>query len=156
MKNLKIFTLAIVILAIAACTNAQFRETVHGNGNVVTKERTSEPFHGIKVSSGIDVYLKQGNNETISVEADENLQEYILTEVRNGVLNVYTDANIRNAEKKRAYVTINEVNSISTTSAGDVIGQTPIKTDKLRLSASSAGNINLEVAAKDIDLDISS
>lgn len=156
MKSLKIFTVAIVIVGISACTNAQFRQTVRGNRDVVTKDRKAESFTGIKVSSGIDIYLKQGSNESISVEADENLHEYIITEVKNNVLNVYTDANIRDAERKRVYVTMREVNSVSASSAGDVIGETPIKTDRLELSASSAGDIKLEVTAKEIKLDISS
>ena len=156
MKSLKFLTIIIIILSISACTQAQFWKTVYGNKKVVTKERKTESFTGVKVSAGIDVYLKQGNNEAVSVEADENLQEYILTEVRGGVLNVYSEYNIRDAERKRVYVTMKEVNSIKTTSAGDVIGETPIKSDRLELSASSAGDIKLEVTAKDISIDISS
>jgi hypothetical protein len=156
MKNLKILTVAIAILGIASCTHAQMRKTVRGDGNVIKKERKTEQFSGIKVSSGIDVYLKQDNDESISVEADENLHEYILTEVRGGVLNVYTDANIREAERKRVYVTMKEINSIKASSAGDVFGETPIKTERLDLSASSAGDIKLEVYANEIELDISS
>lgn len=156
MKNLRFLTFAIVILAISACTHAQFRNTVHGNGNVVTKERKAENFAGIKVSAGIDVYLKQGDRASISVEADENLQEYILTDVKEGVLHVYTEANIRQAEKKRVYVTMKEVNSVRTSSAGDVFGETPIKCEKIKLSASSAGNIKLELNAKEVEADISS
>ena len=156
MKNLKILTIAIAILCIASCTNAQMRKSVSGNGNVVTKERKTEQFTGIKVSSGIDVYLKQGDNLSLTVEADENLHEYILTEVRDGVLNVYTDANIREAERTRVNVTIKEINSVKVSSAGDVFGQTPLKTETLDLSVSSAGDIKLEVYAKEIDLDISS
>jgi hypothetical protein len=156
MKSLKFLTIIIIIFGISACTQAQFWKTVYGNKKVVTKERKTESFTGVKVSAGIDVYLKQGNNEAVSVEADENLQEYILTEVRGGVLNVYSEYNIRDAERKRVYVTMKEVNSIKTTSAGDVIGETPIKSDRLELSASSAGDIKLEVTAKDISIDISS
>jgi hypothetical protein len=156
MKSLRIVTFVIAILSISACTQGQIRKTVHGNNNVVTKERTAEHFTGVKVSSGIDVFLKQGNTESISVEADENLHEYILTEVRNGVLHVYTEVNIRDAERKRVYVTMKEVNSVSTSSAGDVIGETPVKSDRLELSASSAGNIRMDVNAKEIRLDISS
>jgi N-acetyl-beta-hexosaminidase len=156
MKSLRFLTFAIAILSISACTHAQYRKTVHGNGNVVTKERKAEDFAGIKVSSGIDVYLKQGNNMSITVEADENLHEYILTEVRNGVLNVYTDANIRESKMKRVYVTMKDINSVSTTSAGDVVGETPVKSDRLELSASSAGNIKLEVTSKEIKINISS
>ncbi|MCX6253122.1 MAG: DUF2807 domain-containing protein [Bacteroidia bacterium] len=156
MKSLRFLTVAIVILGISACTQGQIRRTVYGNNKVVTKERNAEHFTGIRVSTGIDVYLKQGDNEAISVEADENLHEYILTEVRDGVLNVYTEVNIREAERKRVYVTMKEVNSVRTSSAGDVFGETPVKSDRLELSASSAGDIKLEVHAKDIEVDISS
>ena len=156
MKSLKSLAAALVIIAISSCTHAQFFRTVEGHGNVVTKERKTDDFTGVKVSSGIDVYLKQGNNESVSVEADQNLHEYILTEVRGGVLNVYSEYNIRHAERMRVYVTMKEINSVKTTSAGDVIGETPINTDRMELSASSAGDIKLEVHAKKIDIDISS
>jgi citrate lyase gamma subunit len=156
MKSLRSLTIAIIILGISHSALAQHWRTVEGHGKVVTKERKTDSFTGVKVSSGIDVYLKQGNNEVVTVEADENLHEYILTEVRNGILNVYSEYNIRDAERKRVYVTMNEVNSVKTTSAGDVSGESPIKSDKLELSASSAGNIKLEVNAKNIDIDISS
>jgi hypothetical protein len=49
-----------------------------------------------------------------------------------------------------------ELKSVRTSSAGDVYGETPFKTDRLELSASSAGNIKLEVEAKEIECDLSS
>ncbi len=156
MRSVKFITIAIAILGISLCASAQMRKTVYGNNKVVTEERNAGYFAGLKVSSGIDVFLKQGSSEAISVEADDNLQEYILTEIRAGVLHVYTEVNIREAEKKVVYVTMKEVNSVRTSSAGDVTGETPVKTDKLELSASSAGNISLEVSANEIDIEISS
>ena len=123
---------------------------------LLQKKEMQIHFTGVSVSTGIDVYLKQGDNEAISVEADENLQEYIITEVKEGVLRIHTDANIREAERKRVYVTMKEINTLKTSSAGDIIGDTPVKTDKLELSASSAGDIKLEVHAKEIEADLSS
>jgi hypothetical protein len=158
MKNLRILTLTAIILGISACINinGQFRKTVYGDKHVVTKERQTESFTGIKVSTGIDVFLKQGNNESVSVEADENLQEYIITEVSGGVLNIYTEANIRSAESKKVYVTVRELKSATTTSAGDITGETPFKTDKIELEANSAGNIKLDITATEVSIDISS
>lgn len=156
MKNLKFFALATVITTISFSLDAQIWGTVRGNHEVVTEERKTDDFTGIKVSSGIDVYLKQGNDVSVTVEADENLQEHIYTEVRNGILHIYTKVSIRDAERKRAYVTMDEIRSVETTSAGDITGESTIKTGNLRLSASSAGNIDLEVEADDIEVDISS
>jgi hypothetical protein len=156
MKSLRSFLVAAIILVTTSCINGQMWRSVEGHGNVVTKERKADSFTGVKVSSGIDVYLKQGNEESVSVEADENLHEYILTEVRGGVLNVYSEYNIRHAEKMRVNVVMKEINSIKTTSAGDVVGQTPINSDRLELSASSAGDIKIETHAKTVNIDISS
>ena len=156
MKSIRILTFAITALIISSCVNGQFRKTVYGNGHVVTREREAKPFTEIKASSGIDVIIRQGNSESITVEADENLQEYIKTEINGGELNVYTEADIRRADKEKVYVTMKEIKSVRTTSAGDISAETAIKTDKLELSASSAGNIKLEVYAKEINVDISS
>lgn len=156
MKNLKCFLVIILTLGITACVDGQIRRTVYGNNHVVKKERDAGNFSGLRVSSGIDVYLKQTDDESIVVEADENLHEYIQTEIRDGILNVYTEANIREAEMKRVYVTMRDINSLKTTSAGDIIGETPVKTEKLELSATSAGDIKLEVYAKEIEANISS
>ena len=156
MKNLKCFLVIILALGITACVDGQIRRTVYGNNHVVKKERDAGNFSGLRVSSGIDVYLKQTDDESIVVEADENLHEYIQTEIRDGILNVYTEANIREAEMKRVYVTMRDINSLKTTSAGDIIGETPVKTEKLELSATSAGDIKLEVYAKEIEAHISS
>jgi hypothetical protein len=156
MKSLKILMIAVVCLGITSCVDAQMRKTVRGDGNVVKKERTTTSFEGLRVSSGVDVYLKQGDKEAITVEADENLHEYILTEVKDGVLRVYTDANIREAKMERVYVTMKDISSIKTSSAGDIIGETPVKGNDIEISASSAGNIRLELYAKTLNVDISS
>ena len=76
--------------------------------------------------------------------------------MKDGVLHVYTEANIRKAERMRVNVTMKEINSLKTSSAGDIIGETPVKSNRLELSASSAGDIKLEVYAKEIETDISS
>jgi uncharacterized protein YxeA len=156
MKSLKILMIVIICIGTVACVDAQFYRTVRGEGNVVKKERAVSSFNGIRVSSGIDVYLNQGDKESITVEADENLHEYILTEINNGVLHVYSEVNIREAKMKRVYVTMKNVTSLKTSSAGDIVGETAIKGDNIEIGASSAGDIKLEVYAKNIEVDISS
>jgi hypothetical protein len=156
MKSLKILIVVFICLGITSCVNVQLGKTVRGEGNVIKKERTINSFDGIKVSSGVDVYLSQGDNESVTVEADENLHEYILTEVKDGILNVYTDVNIREAKMERVHVTIKDVKSLKSTSAGDIIGESPIKGTDIQIGASSAGDIRLEVYAKKIEVNISS
>ena len=156
MKNFKCLTLMVLCLAIAGCVNCQIRKTVYGDKHVVKKERTAGSFAGVSTSSAIDVILSQGDNNSITVEADENLHEYIITEIKNGILHVYTDANIREAEMRRVHVTMKEINYAGSSSAGDIIGITPVKTGTLKLSATSAGDIKLEVYAQTLGVNGSS
>lgn len=156
MKSLRSLAVALFLIGFTACSNAQFWKSVEGHGPVVSKERKTDSFTGVKVSSGIDVYLTQSNNESVRVEADENLHEYIITDVRGDILNVYSEYNIRHAERLRVYVTMKDIKSLRTTSAGDLVGESPVTSDHLELSASSAGDIKLEVHAKTVSIDISS
>jgi hypothetical protein len=157
MKSLRLAMILTLSVVLVSCADCQWNRTVRGNGNIIKKDRPATYFDGVKVSSGIDVYLTQGDKETITVEADENLHEYILTEVKDGKLHVYTDnVNIREAERERVYVTIKDVKSLKTSSAGDLIGETPVKGDNIEIGASSAGDIKIEVYAKEVEVDISS
>lgn len=156
MKSLKFFFIVALTLGITVGSDGQIRRSVTGDHNVVRREREAGNFTGLRVSSGIDVYLRQGEKVSVAVEADDNLHDYILTDIRDGIMHIYTEVNIRSAEMKRVYVTMKEINSLKTSSAGDIIGETLVKAGNLELSASSAGDINLEVNAKDIETDISS
>ena len=156
MKRVLLLAALIITGSLTCYVQAQFRKTVYGNEKVVTEERKAGSFDEIKVSSGIDVFLRQGNKEEIRVETDENLQEYILTEISGNVLNVYTEVNIRDAKQKKVYVTMKDVKSVKASSAGDVIGESPIKTDEIAIDASSAGDIKLEVYAGRIYVTVSS
>ncbi|MCU0462692.1 MAG: DUF2807 domain-containing protein [Bacteroidales bacterium] len=156
MKSLKYLTLMVLCLGLTSCVNCQMQKTVYGDKNVVKKERSTGPFTGMRTSSAIDVILSQGDEMKVELEADENLHEYIKTEVKDGTLRIYTEVNIREAAMKRVHITMKEINFVGTSSAGDVIGQTPVKTERLKLSATSAGDIKLEVYAQSIDVNGSS
>jgi hypothetical protein len=155
MKKHFIFYVLIVFF-IPSCTFAQYKPKVTGSGNVITEERKTGYFDAIKVSTGIDVYLTQGSQERITVEADDNLHEYIMTEVVGQTLKVYSEANIRRAERKRVYVTMKDVRELTASSAGDIIGENLITTDKLYLSTSSAGDIEIRVKANKVECRLSS
>lgn len=156
MKKLTFLVLA-VFVTLQSCYIDGWNQSISGNGRVVDESRDISGFTGVKVSSGIDVYLSQGSSFEVRVEADENLQEVILTEMEGNMLEVRTDrVNIRNAKSKKVHVTLPELRSLKISSAGDCVGQTAFSCEDLDLSISSAGDLKLEVEARRINLDISS
>ena len=156
MKPIHHFPMFLVIVLLSAGCVVNIQDTITGDGKVTNQTRELPSFSGIKVGSGIDVYLTQGEPQHVEVEADENLQEWIRTEVEGNLLHIYTDKHIRLAKTKKVRITCKTIDRIDVSSAGDVTGLTPFTTDKLNISMSSAGDLKLEVEANDIDISISS
>jgi hypothetical protein len=155
MKIMKLVMLPFVILMATGCV-VNIQDSITGDGKVVTQQREVSEFSGIKVSSGIDVYLTQGETTSVVVEADENLQEWIKTDVTGSVLNIHTDKSIRLAKMKKVMITCKSIDKIEVSSAGDVTGLNQFKTDKLDINMSSAGDLKFEVEAHEIAISISS
>lgn len=153
MKKLSVLLLGV---ALSLSVSAQKAKTIYAEGPVVKTERTGENFTSIEVSSGIDVYLTQGNTFNITIEAEKNLHEYIQTEIKDGVLKVFTKVNIRKSKVKKVHVTMKKVKELTCNSAGDIYGQTTIEADELHLNTNSAGDITLKVKANSIIADCSS
>ncbi len=156
---MKKFILPVIPFLLAVCTQSCYinlGESVTGNGHVVEETRDIRNFKALKVSSGIDVFITQGDNVSLRLEADENITEHIKTEVMDGQLNIFTDVNIRMAKSKKVYLNYEELKSIQVSSAGDVKGENTLRTGNLELRLSSAGDIILDVVADEIDLHISS
>ncbi len=129
-----------------------------GNGNVIEENRDISGFTGVLVSSGIDVYLSEGSDFEVKVEADENLMEAIVTELKGDLLVVKTYRyGIRHARSKKVFVTLPELEKLKISSAGDCVGQTLFNCKDLDLGISSAGDLYaFDLKAKKVVVDVSS
>lgn len=153
MKNS--ITKSIAILFIAAlftsCGVDMFNR-INGNRNVITQTRkTTDSFTGIKVSTGIDLYITQGDRNKVKVEADENLHDIIITEVIDGVLKVYSEKNIWRAKARKVHVTIKDLNMLRATSGSDVYTRGVVTTDEISISATSGADIRISVDATSVE-----
>jgi hypothetical protein len=154
----KIIASAIVGVMMLSCNfNMNLSPGVTGNGNVVTVDRTiSDNFNQIEVSRGLDVYLTQSDTEDIKVQADENLQDIIKTEVKNNVLKIYADENIRFSQSKKVFVNFKTITHISSSSGSDVFSTNTITAETLELSTSSGSDMELNIDTELVNCDSSS
>ena len=153
MKTLfKISAIVLLFLTISCIIDG-----VKGNRNVVAQNRTiSSDFDAISVSHGIEVRLTMSNVSSLSIEADENLHDLIITEVEDGVLRIYSEKNIWSAKSKKVYVTASEMNSIKATSGANVRSENTISADELAVRTSSGANVNLMLDVTDLSCNTSS
>ena len=143
----RIIIISIISFLLLSCNfSMNLGPGVDGNGNVVTEERTISPdFNEIKVSQGLDVYISQSDAIGLSVEADENLQDLIMTDVENSILRIYTTENIRRAQSKKIILSIETISAIKATSGSDVYSSNTISLSNLDLHATSGADITLDV-----------
>ena len=87
MRN-KWHSLIAVWLVVFSLTAVSCIAHIHGNGKVVKQERPVSGFDEISVSTGIEVILTQDTFEKVVVEADENIQKVIKTEVNGSKLKI--------------------------------------------------------------------
>ena len=121
-----------------------------------SESRSVGSFDAISVSTGIDVYLTQGNTESVKVKVDGVDLEDVVTEVSGGRLEIHMKRGKFKSIDVKVYVTFKTLNNISVSSAGSVYSEDKLKFDNLEISASSAGEIEMEMEANSLDIHVSS
>lgn len=142
--KITLFSISAALILFASCNISG----VTGNKNVVKQTRTVKGnFTAVKVSQGINLFLSQGDTVSIITEADENIQDLLVTEQENGVLKIYFTEQVGKVAAKNVYVTMPEISKINASSAADVKTKTLISSDNLTVDASSGADIDAEINA---------
>ena len=151
MKTLKTGMILLFLTTFLTSCGVDVFNRVSGNRNVVTKDRKiNGDFTRVKVSNGLDLYIKQGDRNEVTVEADENLHEIIITEVRGDQLRIYTDKNIWRAKARKVYLTVTSIEELRASSGSDVFSQNILKVKNFTVSTSSGADMRIEVDADNV------
>lgn len=133
---------------------------VINDANAVTRSLSSS-FTAISVSSGIDLYLTQGNEESVAVSAsDQKHIDRIITEVVNGELKIYYNNKgiswKSDNRRLRAYVSCKTLEKLSASAGSGVHVNGSINTAKLNLDVSSGAGFEGAITATEMMADVSS
>ncbi|UZR94448.1 head GIN domain-containing protein [Chondrinema litorale] len=138
-------------------THLQAQNHIRGNGNVTKENRSVGSFDAIDIGGEVNVFLTQGNSNSIEIEADENLHKYIVTEVHGSKLTIKNEKDIKDAKALNVYIEFKEINELHGGGATDIVAYTAISTsNNFDLSASGAVDIELKKGLKCGDLNVGS
>jgi carbon monoxide dehydrogenase subunit G len=140
-----------------SCRNI-FGKRVHGDGNVTTQDRPVNEFKNIEVGGAAKVFVSQGDQHSVKVEVDENLQQFVevYQEGDKVVVREKSGFNLDPTGDLKVYVTSPVYNDIDVSGACDIIGQTPINNpENLAMHISGAGDMKMEVNAPRISAEVS-
>lgn len=149
---------------ISSATSTNSETLISYNPNI-TNSGTSQvrnvgKFTGISVSSGIKVNFTQGNNQSVIVDTDQNMQEYVSTEVQDGILVIaVNNKNKKNLNFKKLLVTIEapRLSSVKVSSGSLLTTINTIDENDFKAEISSGANLNADLKIKNaIKMEISS
>lgn len=157
MKRLILLT---ACLFLAANTSAQWGKKIKGNGNVVTEDRKLGSYDEVNISGWFDVELVDGAEGTISLKGEENLLEYLKTEVKDGKLVVKPKSgyNLQSSWKSGGIlvtIPVEDLRAISLSGSGDINGKKPLKSDYFEATMSGSGDINLDIESDELKVTLS-
>ena len=120
-------------------------ETVSGNGVMRTQTRNVTGFKSIGLGIPARVEVKQGNTESVTIEADENLLPLIETKVNDGALEIKPVRRALSVSSKaiRIVVQAKQVEGLSVGGSGTIVSDA-IKSDKLELEIGGSGTVQIK------------
>lgn len=155
---MRIFLIAMATLTMASSCTLFGYKRVKGNGNITVEERSGLDANKIHLKGFMDVELTQGATTTVKVEADENLQEYVITEMDNNELVVRMRGNFNfiTSERLKVYITTPRLEQLKLSGTGNIVGTNKFTgSDRLKLSVSGVGDLKLEANTPELDAKIS-
>ena len=90
-------TIAALVLSSLACTitiQMPGFERVSGSGNVILVERSVSDFTAVQLGGVGTLHIEMADEEVLRIEAEDNLTQYIVSEVREGTLYIELRQNV--------------------------------------------------------------
>ena len=130
---------------------------IKGDGNVIQESREVGRFSAIDIGGVFTVYLRQGQENSLKVEADANLMPFIEIDKKGETLEVslQKDTNINKWTEMNLYLTMVEVEEISLSGMVSLKGETRIQGDEIMLRHSGMGASNLDLLCNKLEASIS-
>jgi hypothetical protein len=141
--------LFIAAFVLSACTINGFEispnnQTVDGSGKVVSESRDVSGFDKVDLKSIGNLTITEGSAESLTIKADDNLMQYITTEVINGTLEIGMKPNLSiNPSQSIEYaLEVKSLSSVALSGFGNITAEKLTGKD-LTVKLSGSGNISI-------------
>jgi hypothetical protein len=124
------------------------------------EDRHLSGFHAVDASGSFDVYVTQGNSESVKVEAPADVIKEVLTDVSGGTLNIHSKnhrgswKDIFSNKKVVIYVTVKAIDEIAVTGSGDVYFKEGLSAGNIRLEVTGSGDVSGRLNAKNLSASV--
>lgn len=138
--------LTVLMLLVSACG---FIPTL-GSRDLITESREVSGFTKVEVSGGGSMDIIQDGTEALTVETDDNMMQYVTSEVRSGTLHLGLDSKVRSLLPSKLHFTLHVkgLSGINTSGSWDVVAAS-IQTGSLDIVISGSGKVTINALTVD-------
>lgn len=121
----------------------------------ISQERKVGDFTGILQSTSADVFITNGNENTVKVKADEHVIDKLTTNVENGILQIGTEGSLRNIRTLEVYITMKRLDYIKNSGSGNISCRGGLPGNDVKISINGSGDLEADMEAKNMEISIS-
>lgn len=147
---------ALIPCLLSGCSVEWSLGGVRGSGEVQKESREVGGFSSINLHSLGKVVIKQGEKESLTISAEDNLLPLLVSRVANGTLHleISNGINLRPTKPIEYIVEVKTLEDLQVSGVGQVESK-DLKSPKLSVSLSGVGNIDLKGSVEILDLKVS-
>ncbi len=121
-----------------------------------TETRNVSGFSTIDASSAFVITVNKAADESLVIEADEDILPYVRSEVKNGVLKLYLDnqKKFSNIKTLKATIGIKDLKKVKLSGACKLLSSDLFTTPSFDVDMSGACSIKLNVKTDDLDVSV--
>jgi len=142
--NFRYILILLFFLPALAC-NMLIPNSVTGSGKIVTQTVDVSNFNSVSLEGSGDVYIQQGQTESLTIEADDNILPLLVTTVKGNelVLSTKPNQNINPSQKVVYHITVKDLKGVSLRGSGNFYVD-PLKSDSMDVLLSGSGDITFK------------
>lgn len=147
---MKIKTALVIIFIIAVITPSMGQQEKHeikGNGYTLLQHRSVEPFSEISIRDNLSLYITQGDTMPLTIDADDNLFNYIITEVKGEQLDIHIadTVTLKHGKGSGVFLSIPEFKALVADNGARAAGSKVLHGQDLILTARNGAFIELNL-----------
>ncbi len=150
------FNLTLIIITAFFIVGCEFLEDFEkGNGDIVKEKRSTSDFDGLRIAGNFEVILEESNQAFVEINTDENLLDFIDTEVKAGILRVTQEKKLISKSKIRIFIYYQELNEIRAMGAALIKNEDYLNSEDLEIVMEGAGAVDLKIISDKLKVELS-
>jgi hypothetical protein len=124
---------------------------VHAPNDKEIEKRNVADFSIVSLSISADVYITQGNQTSLEIQASEKSLKNLVTKVDGDELNIKWNRNNYSNGEITIRITMQEIEGFNIAGSGNIFANSAIKCNEIELSIAGSGDIKLkDISANEI------